>query len=70
MVMGDIDKLDKKIFNKALSFYKLENSFLVKADRISNTEVIKADVVKVEESNMRLRHSEEKLAKFFEELTL
>lgn len=70
MVMGDVDKLDKKIFNKALSFYKLENSFLVKADRVPNTEVIKADIVKVEESNMRLRHSEEKLAKFFEELTL
>lgn len=70
LVVADLSKLDKKILKKVLFYYNLENSSLVKIDRINGVKVLKVDLAKIEESNMRLRHSEEKLAKFFGELKI
>jgi hypothetical protein len=39
-------------------------------DKINGVKLIKVDLAKIEEANMRLRHSEEKLAKFFSELEI
>jgi uncharacterized cofD-like protein len=70
MVMADLDCLDKKILKKIFYFYELENSSLVKMDKKCPIKTIKVDLAKIEESNMRLRHCEEKLAKFFETLEI
>lgn len=70
LVMADLEKLDKKTLKKILYLYGLENSSLVKMDKINGVKLIKVDLAKIEEANMRLRHSEEKLAKFFSELEI
>lgn len=70
MIMTDLEKLNKKLLKKIFYFYKLENSSLVKMDRNSQIKTIKIDLAQIEESNMRLRHSEEKLGKFFETLEI
>jgi len=70
LVVADLDKLDKKILKKVLFYYKLENSSLVKIDKVRDVKILKVDLAKIEESNMRLRHSEEKLGKFFGTLEL
>ena len=63
-------KQAKKTLKKILYLYGLENSSLVKMDKINGVKLIKVDLAKIEEANMRLRHSEEKLAKFFSELEI
>lgn len=70
LLLADLEKLDKKVLKKVLYFYSLENSLLVKIDKIKGVKVLKIDLAKIEEANMRLRHSEEKLAKFFSELVI
>lgn len=70
IAVADLEKLDKKLLKKAFSFYKLENSSLVKLDRLKGVEVVKTDIASIEKSNMRLRHSEEKLGEFFGSLVL
>ena len=68
LVMADLKNLDKKLLKEVFYFYKLENSSLVKMDNKCPIKTIKVDLAKIEESNMRLRHSEEKLAEFFNTL--
>jgi len=70
LLLADLSKLDKNILKKVLYYYSLENSSLVKMDKIKEVKILKVDLAKIEESNMRLRHSEEKLAKFFGELEI
>ncbi|MDD4938346.1 MAG: 2-phospho-L-lactate transferase CofD family protein [Candidatus Shapirobacteria bacterium] len=71
MVVVDLDKLNtKKLLKEVFHFYELENSSLVEMDKKCLIKTIKADIAIVEESNMRLRHGEEKLAKFFETLEI
>jgi len=70
MVMADLDCLDKKLLKKVFYFYELENASLVKMDKKCLVKTIKVDLAKIEESNMRLRHSEEKLGEFFSKLDI
>lgn len=70
LVMADLEKLDKKSLKEIFYFYKLENSSVVKMEKINGVKTVKADIAKIEESNMRLRHSEEKLGEFFGALEL
>jgi len=68
VLMADVLKLDKDLFNEALSYYKMEHANLVKIVNNYPVKTIVADVAIIEEKNMRLRHSEEKLGDFFKEL--
>ena len=70
LLLADLEKLDKKILKKILYFYSLENSSLVKIDKTKGVKILKVDLAKIEEANMRLRHSEEKLGEFFSELEI
>lgn len=68
ILMADVLKLDKDLFNKALSYYKMEHANLVKVVNNYSVKTIIADLAIIEEKNMRLRHSEEKLGEFFRTL--
>ncbi len=69
VVMVDLDKLDRQKMNKILKFYEMENSFPLKySKKETSYETTVADIGKIEEVNMRLRHSEEKLGLFFRDL--
>jgi len=70
LVMADLESLNKKTLKEVFYFYELENSSLVMMDRKCLVKTIMVDLAKIEESNMRLRHSEEKLADFFETLEI
>ncbi|MFA5750429.1 MAG: 2-phospho-L-lactate transferase CofD family protein [Candidatus Shapirobacteria bacterium] len=70
IVMADLSKLDKKMLKKVFYFYKLEHANLVKMVKTNKIKTIIVDVAKIEEKNMRLRHSEEKLGEFFKTLEI
>ena len=70
IVMADVLKLDRKILKKVFYYYKLEHSDLVKLVKSNKYRTLMVDVAKIEEKNMRLRHSEEKLGEFFKNLEL
>jgi uncharacterized cofD-like protein len=70
ILMADVSKLDKDLFNKSLSYYKLEHANLVTEVENYQIKTVMADVAVVEEKNMRLRHSEEKLGKWFSDLVI
>ncbi len=70
VLMADVLKLDKKIFKKVLDFYKLEHAKLVKMIKDKSIKTVVADIATIEAKNMRLRHSEDKLGKFFKEMVM
>lgn len=70
ILMADLDVLDKKILEKVFYFYKLENSSLVEMDKNCSVKTIKVDLAKIDETNMRLRHSVEKIGEIFRTLEL
>lgn len=70
VLMADVSKLNKKIFKKVLDFYKLEHAKLVKTIKDKYIKTVVADIATIEAKNMRLRHSEDKLGKFFSELKI
>jgi uncharacterized cofD-like protein len=70
ILMADLSYLPKKLLRNVLKLYALEHSFPIKFSKKSKIKTIKADVVKIEEKNMRLRHSEKKLGEIFRTLEL
>lgn len=70
IVMADVSKLDSDLFNKCLSYYKYEHANLVKTVENYPIKTVVEDVAMIEEKNMRLRHSEEKLGNFFKNLVI
>ena len=70
IIMADVFKLNPDLFNKCLFYYKLEHANLVETIQNYSVKTVVADVAMVEEKNMRLRHSEEKLGKLFSTLVL
>ncbi len=70
VIMADLSKLNEKILNKIFSFYELEHAELVELVENDKVKTIVVDVAKIEEKNMRLRHSEEKLGELFKTLEL
>jgi uncharacterized cofD-like protein len=70
VVMADLSKLDKKMLGKIFYFYELEHATLVKMAKDNKTKTILVDVALIEGKNMRIRHSEEKLADFFTKLEI
>ena len=66
VIMADFEKLDQKILKRVYQSYSLEHSIPIKDNKKSNLfETIVIDIAKIEEKNLRLRHSAEKLSKFF-----
>jgi uncharacterized cofD-like protein len=70
VVMVDVKKLNKDILKKVFYFYKLEHAKLVKNKITNKFKTVTADLATIEEKNMRIRHSEEKLSDFFIELQI
>ena len=70
VMMADTSKLDKKYLKKIIHFYKLEHAVPVKLAKTNKFKTLMLDLAVIEEKNMRLRHSEEKLGKFFRTLEL
>lgn len=65
VLMGDIGRLDEKLMIKTKESYELENSGLIKILPNSRYKTEVADIIKIEEKNLRLRHCEKKLTKWF-----
>jgi uncharacterized cofD-like protein len=65
VLMADMGKLDQEKLNKVYGFYALENSIPVKYSDECRIKTDLADIVTIDESNWRLRHSETKLADYF-----
>jgi len=70
ILMADLNCLDKKLLDKVLKFYALEHSFPIKFNKNSKQKTLLVDIAKIEEKNMRLRHSEEKLGNLFKTLEI
>ena len=68
ILMVDLDCLDQNLLKKVLELYSLEHSFPIKYNGNSKEKTILADIAKIEEKNMRLRHSSEKLGEIFKGL--
>lgn len=66
VLVADLTKLNKQELKKVLRFYHMENSELIKAGKDSRT-LIK-NIAMIEQKNMRLRHSESKLAKVLKKI--
>ena len=63
ILMADLNVLDKKMTTKALRFYEMENSYPIRFNKYYKdvkTELV--DIATVEPTNMRFRHSENKLS--------
>jgi len=70
ILMADLEILDQNLLNKVLKLYSLEHSCPIKFNKKSKENTILVDIAKIEEKNMRLRHSEEKLGEIFSTLEL
>lgn len=70
VIMVDLSSLDKKMLERIFYFYELEHADLVKKAESSEIKTVVADIAKIEEKNMRLRHSEEKLGELFKTLEI
>jgi len=69
VLIADLEKLDQGQLKKVKEYYAMEHSKpIVKCDEISDYETRLVDLAVIEEKHMRLRHSEEKMAKIFKEL--
>lgn len=65
VLMPDFEKTDKTTLVKVLNSYANEHSFPIKCNSNSKNKVVLADITSLDEVNLRLRHSVDKLAIFF-----
>jgi uncharacterized cofD-like protein len=65
ILMTDLLKIDKKILDKVLNSYANEHSHPISLNLKGKHKAVLADIVSLDEVNLRLRHSVDKLAKFF-----
>jgi len=65
IIMPDLSILDKKLLKKILKLYAFEHSSPIIYDKKSSLKTVVADIAVIDEHNLRLRHSEEKLGRFF-----
>lgn len=68
VVMADLGILPTRKLKKVMDFYRLEHSELLKICQKAKVKTIVEDVAMIEEKNMRLRHSEEKLTRLFKKI--
>ena len=66
VLMADWKKLDQKLLKKTVDSYVLEHSEpIIRDTNGSDFKTMTADIAKIEEVNLRLRHSATKLSEFF-----
>ncbi len=65
VIMADLANLNKTSLKKIFYFYKLEHASLVVNVKDKKIKTLMTDIATIEEKNMRLRHSEEKLGRLF-----
>lgn len=65
VIMADVNKMKLKLKDKILKCYQFEHSYPIKYRKKSRTETLFLDLIGIDEVNLRLRHSEGKLAKLF-----
>ena len=70
VLMANLNCLDQNLLKKVLKFYALEHSFPIKFNENSKQKTLLANIASIEEKNMRLRHSEEKLGDLFKTLEI
>ncbi len=70
VVMVDFDYLNKKDLKEVLKLYELEHSHPIIFNPKGKEKAITANIATIEKVNMRLRHSETKLATFFADLEI
>ena len=70
ILMADLSMLDKDNLKKIINYYKLEHATLIKNIKNKNNKIRVVDIAVIDEINMRLRHSEKKLAEFFKTLEI
>lgn len=70
VVMADLTKFKKDLVKKVLFNYDLEHAFPIEFNKDSNYLTRVADIATIDEENLRLRHSENKLGDFFAKLEI
>ena len=70
VVMADLGALDGRRLKRVLKLYEWEHSYPIKFCKKSHQKTLLVDVAIIEEKNDRLRHSEIKLANFFEKVKI
>lgn len=65
ILMSNFDSIDKNTLDKIFESYNNEHSVEIKYNKNSKIKTTRADLLAVDEVNLRLRHSVDKLAKFF-----
>lgn len=68
ILMADMVAFDKVDYKNILKLYKLEHATLVTKKKDDKYPTVMADVAVIDEKNMRLRHSEGKLERYFKTL--
>lgn len=70
VLMADLSVIDKNSLKKIINLYKLEHASLVRYKEGENYKAKIVDLAVIDEKNMRLRHGEEKLERFFRNLDI
>jgi len=65
IVMADLEVFDKKLLSEVENSYRMEHSGRIKYAKWNKIKTIVSDIAIIEEKNLRLRHSEEKMAELF-----
>ncbi len=68
VVMADLNKIRRKTLEESLRNYDMERSLPIKFNAVSKVKTVVEDIAIVEKKNLRLRHSDQKLAKYFSDL--
>ncbi|MGI5841382.1 MAG: gluconeogenesis factor YvcK family protein [Patescibacteria group bacterium] len=70
IVMANLERIPKRLLKESLKNYEMERSFPIKYDPVSKAETVVEDIAIIEKKNLRLRHSDKKLSKFFLDLSI
>lgn len=70
ILMVDLRRLEVRKLNRVLEYYEMENSSRIEYLSESNCKCEVADIATIDEVNWRLRHSKDKLAKYFVKMDL
>jgi len=65
ILMADLGRLEVEKLSRVLEYYEMENSTRIEYLPKSNCKCEVADIATIDEVNWRLRHSKDKLAKYF-----
>lgn len=70
ILMADLNRLVVEKLNRVLEYYEMENSSRIEYVSKANCKCEVADIATIDEVNWRLRHSKDKLAKYFVKMDL